>query len=288
MEMESLCAEHVKELKLLYDTFRIQAKMPLKAKCQDVDALKNAGDSQTKNENLYNPIVSKLDEILLETDKNCDSYKKLLAMKGSLHYETAKTLLNNNTVEKSKEVLEKGLETIEEYKEHPLIAFLYMRIINYLSYVLSILEDLTRARCLLETSITEDFKLIPVVYTTEELFSNKTGNQDTAKTKVTKIIINNMQMLGWIYGKLGLNNLYADIMHKSLQKELDVNDGDTVQWAVRCCKLASLYITQAKWRQATYYLSAAQSLLDPLEADSSANNSLFKAQADMARIWVSA
>lgn len=291
MEMESLCEEYVNELKLLHERFRIQSKISLKSKSEDTSSLQDAGDNHTKNENLveksYGLIFSKLDEILSKMEINSEGYKKVLAMKASLYYETAKTLLNSNTVEKSKAFLENGLDMIQEYKEEPQTAFLYMRIVNYLSYVLSILGDLNRARTLLETSITDDFKFIPVVYTTEELFLNKTVNQNNAKLKVTKIIINNMQMLGWIYGRLGLNDLYADIIHKSLQKELDTNEGDPIQWAMKCYKLASLFVTQTKWKNATYLLGAAQSFLDPLEADGSPNSLLFKAQADMARVWVS-
>lgn len=44
-----------------------------------------AGDSQIKSGNLFDPIVSKFDELFSETNKNCGSIKKLFAMKGALY-----------------------------------------------------------------------------------------------------------------------------------------------------------------------------------------------------------
>lgn len=290
--MESLSEEYIDELKVLYEKFRFQTKVPLKVNKENSDASLNSGDNQKKDENpietQYASIFAKLDDILSKLVKDSENYLKVLAMKASLYYELSKISLNTNTVEKSKDFLEIGMNLIKAYEEQPLIAFLYMRIVNYNSYVLALLGDLNTARTLLESSNIENLKCTPVVYTTEELFCSKTiNNQINAQSKINKIIINNMQMLGWIYGKLGLNDLYADLIHKSLQKELDSNEIDPVQWAIKSYRLASLFITQNKWKDACNHLAAAQTLLDPLEVKTSPNTLLFKAQADMARVWVS-
>lgn len=289
--MESFSDNDVNELKQLYDQFRIQTKIPLKPDTANLGPILNSGDSHKKDEalieNKFAPFFSKLDDMVANTEKDSQNYLRFLAMKASLYYEISKLLLNIDRIEESKEILEKGLDLIKQYEEEPLIAFLYMRLVNYLSYVLSILCDFGRARALLETNIRKDVNSVSIVYTTEEFFFKKTVQGINAKSKVNRIIINNMQMLGWIYGKLGLNELYADIIHKSLQRELDSKEGDPIQWAVRCYRLASLFITQNKWKNATYHLTAAQFLLDPMEAQATPNNLLFKTQADMARIWVS-
>lgn len=283
--MDSLSDENVTELKGLFDKFR------LKSKIVSVSERNNSGDNQEKEEDPmethYEGIFSKFDEMLSKLEIGSTDYLKVLAMKGSLYYEAGKILLNTRTVEKSKEYLQKGLQIIEAHKETPLIAFLHMRILNYLSYVLSILGELENARMLLESANSRNNDNFPVVYTTDELFASKTAKDVEAKLKVDKIIINNMQMLGWVYGKLGMNDHYADMIHQCLQKELDTNEGDPIQWAIRCYRLASLFITQFKWDVASYHLAAAQSLLDPLEMSTRPSSLLFKTQADLARVWVS-
>nr|XP_023018157.1 protein KBP homolog isoform X2 [Leptinotarsa decemlineata] len=230
--------------------------------------------------------VSKLDEILSKLKKDSPDYIKILAMVVSILYEKAKMALHEKTLEKSKEFLEKGLDLIKEDIDNPQITFVYLRIINYLSYVVSRMGDLERARTLLEAVVSKELLSEPIVYSTEDLFNVKKSDPRTNKVKIQKLMINNMQMLGWIYGRQGLGDQYADMIHRSLQKELDLNDGDPIQWATRCSKLAFLFLSQDKWDNARYHLTAAQGVLDPLEIGLMPSPALFKAQAELARIWV--
>nr|CAI5832109.1 unnamed protein product [Callosobruchus analis] len=230
---------------------------------------------------------SKIDELLKKTEQDSSEYMKLLSMKASVLYEKAKMCLAKNQFETCKELLEKGLSIITDHSEHLQIHFLYLRIVNYLSYVLSRTGELEKAKNLLEGIVNAESKIEPLVYSTDDLFSNNQVDQAIAKSKIHKLVINNMQMLGWIYGKLGLTDQYADTVHKSLQKELDTTDGDPIQWAVRCYRLASLFLAQGKWANARYHLTAAQMVLDPLEMAMNTNTAvLYRVQADLARVWV--
>lgn len=67
-------------------------------------------------------------------------------------------------------------------------------------------NEIYENRMLLEASITEVFECILVGYTTEDFFSNQPVNDSNEKLKVTKII----------YGRLTLNDIYPNIVHKSL------------------------------------------------------------------------
>lgn len=104
--------------------------------------------------------------------------------------------------------------------------------------------------------------------------------------RLTKLMINNMQMLCWLYEELGMNDLYTLTQHKSLQKQIDVADGDPLNWASRCCRLANLFLTQRKWSQARYHLAAAEAVLDRLELQINTSVELNKAQAELTCSWV--
>ncbi|KAJ8957612.1 hypothetical protein NQ314_006515 [Rhamnusium bicolor] len=268
----------------------IKAKSTNNDKEASEKMMEDSGDGNTKDENLlenqFSLIVSKLDKVLSTIKKGSGNYLKVLSMKASIFYEKAKIALTNSLFEKSKEYLEDSLNLIQEYAMENQITFLHLRIVNYLSYVLSRLGKLEEAKVLLEKVINADFKSTPTVYSTEDLFSNTQINEIVAKSKVDKLVINNMQMLGWIYGKMGTNDLYASMQHRCLQKELDLNDGDPIQWAIKCYRLASTLLNNCKWSNARYHLTAAQVVLDPLEAELTPNPLLHRAQAELARIWV--
>lgn len=57
-------------------------------------------------------------------------------------------------------------------------------------------------------------------------------------------------MLGWIYNKLGDQNLYALKLHEALQKLLDIEENDEVQWVTRCIRLAMLFLNRCKYSAA--------------------------------------
>ncbi|CAG9853626.1 unnamed protein product [Phyllotreta striolata] len=229
---------------------------------------------------------AKLDGILTKIKNDSPHYFKALSMAASILYERAKICLNLNLLEESKAYLEKGLQLVEKFIDNSQVTFIYLRIVNFLSYIVSRLNDFDKAKNLLEMVVNSELKCKPVVYSTDDLFLTTKIEDNVSKTKLEKLNINNIQMLGWIYYKLGMTNLYAQTIHKGLQLELDINDGDPVHWATRCCRLASFFIIQDMWENARYHLSAAQIVLDAVELTSSTNASFFKAQGDLARIWV--
>ncbi|KAJ8918277.1 hypothetical protein NQ315_014147 [Exocentrus adspersus] len=245
----------------------------------------NSQDKETRRKALQDA-DSKIDEVLSTTKSDSENYFKILSMKASILYEKAKFSLSNNHFQQSKEYLESSLNLIKEYAENENIAFLYLRVVNYLAYILSRLGSLDTAKELLEKVIEEGIKCNPKVYSTEDLFSNAKIDEETSKLKIDKLMINNMQMLGWVYGKIGMKDLYAEMQHRCLQKELDLNEGDPVQWAMKCYRLASLFLTECKWTSARYHLTAAQTVLDPLEVGFTPNSLIYRAQAELARVWV--
>ncbi|XP_018579803.1 KIF1-binding protein-like [Anoplophora glabripennis] len=245
----------------------------------------NSNDKEVREKALQNS-ASKIDEVLSKIKTESPDYLRVLSMKASILYENAKISLTINQFQKAKEYLENSLNLIKDHAENDQIAFLYLRVVNYLAYILSRLGKLEIAQSLLEKVIDKGITSNPKVYSTEDLFSDTKTDENIGKLKIDKLMINNMQMLGWVYGKVGLKELYAEMQHKCLQKELDLNDGDPVQWAMKCYRLASLLLTECKWVLARYHLAAAQAVLDPLEVGFTPNPLIYRAQAELARVWV--
>ncbi|CAH1117805.1 unnamed protein product [Phaedon cochleariae] len=287
--MDSLPEEIFTELKQQFQ--KIKLHLPSSSNKHHEQQVQDSGDGIIKDdanllETEFSLVASKLEEILTKLKTESSDYFLVLSMVGSILYEKSKMSLNTNNFEKSKEYLDKALGLIKGHMDNPQISFLYMRIINYLSFVHTRMGDLDSAKSHLESIVLSELKCEPNVYSTEDLFTRMKNEKNLDKTKVEKLMINNMQMLGWIYGKQGQGDLYADIIHKSLQKEMDLDDTDPIMWATRCYRLASLFLSQDKWENARYHLTAAQTVLDPLEVGMTPNILLFKTQAEMARVWV--
>ncbi|CAG9829932.1 unnamed protein product [Diabrotica balteata] len=276
----------LKQLKDEYQNTKCPSTIKQKQETQVGDSGEDTKTDQKYLEQEFCELEIKVDQILSSISKDTLNYYKILSIISSILYEKSKVSLNMNALTTSKAYLEKSLNIIQDLSQDPQIRFIYLKVVNYLSYVISRMGDFERARTLLEEVIKEELKFDTLVYSTEDLFESSNSDQALAKAKLRKLKINNLQMLGWVYGKLGLNSLYAETIHKSLQEELDINDGDPVNWATRCYRLASLFIVQDKWINAVYHLRAAQTVLDPLETSLLPNTALFKAQADLARTWV--
>lgn len=85
-------------------------------------------------------------------------------MKASIIYEKAKILLSENLLSPSKTLLEESLDLIKDFSDHPKVAFLHMRVVNHLTYVLSRLGFLQEAKVLLLRAIEEETKCSPEVF----------------------------------------------------------------------------------------------------------------------------
>ncbi|KAF7279382.1 hypothetical protein GWI33_007324 [Rhynchophorus ferrugineus] len=249
--------------------------------------------SPTAGDEMENPlnkqfslILSKIEEMLSKHEKGTEDYVKVLAMKASIIYEKAKILLSENFLASSKSFLEDALEVIEEYYENPKVAFLQMRIINHLTYVMSRLGEFDKAKELLEKAIADEDKCDPEVFSTDDLFLNTTKNSKISASKLNRLTLNNMQMLAWIYAKLGDTEENLKMQHHILQKQLDLGEGDVLRWVESCFRLSGLFISQQSWKNARYHLVAAESVLNPLEISLNPNPEIFAIQGDLARSWV--
>lgn len=282
--MESTNIEILNELKEVFQNIKCSTDKEKPANLVDSSGESKINKNQLENE--FEITEAKLDAILTKIKDDSPDYCKVLSMITSILYEKAKICLNSNLFDQSKAYLEKSLNLINNYIDNPQVTFIYLRVVNYLSYVVSRMGEFEKAKNLLEVVVNNELKSDPIVYSTEDLFLSNQSVEAVSKIKLQKLQINNMQMLGWIYGKLGMTNKYARTLHKSLQEELNINDGDPVHWATRCYRLASLFIAQDRWENARYHLAAAQVVLDPLELTTAPNTMLFKAQGDLARVWV--
>ncbi|XP_019874194.2 KIF-binding protein [Aethina tumida] len=243
-----------------------------------------SGDNWEKN---VENIIETIDEHLPKVETGSDDFIRLLSMKASILYEKAKIYLNSEMLDKTQDVLINALNIIEHFAKNPKMTFLYLKIINHLSYSLSRKGDTEKAKELLEKVLEEDIET-PILFNTEDLFNDVETDQTYVDYKFNKLMVNNMQILSWIYGKLGLYDSHTAMQHKTLQRLLEYQDFDILQWTSKCCRLASLFLTQCQWVHARYHLSAAQTLLDHVEpADTNESNEILKGQAELSKSFMS-
>lgn len=115
----------------------------------------------TPNNNNSKPLII---TILAKHNKDSEEHLKIISMKASIIYEKAKILLAENLLAESKTLLEEALDIIKDYSEHPKVAFLHMRIVNHLTYVLSRLGQLQEAKQFLLKAIEDNERCHPEVF----------------------------------------------------------------------------------------------------------------------------
>lgn len=141
--MEELSQDTSTELKQLFDT------LTKAAGGRSADKTKNAGDGDELAQH-FTTLQNRLETILSNTETGSELFYKVLVMKNSLSYEEAKLRLSSEDGSSSQELLEKTLASIYEYRTHPRVVFLYLRIVNHLAYLLSKKGILEKAQALLE------------------------------------------------------------------------------------------------------------------------------------------
>ncbi|XP_050307852.1 uncharacterized protein LOC126744458 isoform X2 [Anthonomus grandis grandis] len=126
---------------------------------------------ETAGDEIQNPlhkqfslILAKIDEVLANQNKESEEFLKIISMKASIIYEKAKILLSENLLPECRDFLKESLDLIKGHSDHPKIAFLHMRIVNHLTYVLSRLGSLDEAEEMLVKAIDEEKKCTPEVY----------------------------------------------------------------------------------------------------------------------------
>lgn len=150
-----------REYKKPHDEFLVSNKTSDVNTCPELD--------KNRPENLFNTLITRMEQILLNTPKEDEQHMKILSMKSSLLYEQAKILMSKDKLDHAEEMFETALNEIFEYREHKQITFLHMRLINHLAYLLSKKGEFERARQLLE-SILEDIEVKNNLYVYRYLF----------------------------------------------------------------------------------------------------------------------
>lgn len=144
------------ELKQIFDGLTKAANFSLS------EILPNAGDGDNLKAQFVNA-EKRLEEIIGTVNKESALYFKLLTMKSSLLYEEAKIRLNKDDVDGAQELLERTFSAVYDHRNHSQVAFLYLRVVNHLSYLLSKKGELPKAQHLLEEVTTSKAKVTDVI-----------------------------------------------------------------------------------------------------------------------------
>lgn len=117
------------------------------------EKLQESGDTNQNPEatqNNVDKIIAYIDNVLTKSSKDESKYIKIVAMKSSLLYEKAKLLLSLENIEGCQQNLEQALGIIAETCDDSQIAYLYLRLMNHLAYVISKQGDLPKSKEILD------------------------------------------------------------------------------------------------------------------------------------------
>lgn len=163
MATDLLNANTLKELSAIFENLSVYLH-----KEKQVNENNQDKDIEDKPKNVINEhfeqLLEKIERYLSSCEDSSLEYVKFLSMKASLLYEKAKITLSSESDGDALPMLQSTLKLIEEYADHDYIIFLYLRIVNHLSYILSKEGKLEEARNLLENILYKEYSPNIVVY----------------------------------------------------------------------------------------------------------------------------
>lgn len=219
----------------------------------------------------YAPFLIKIQEFVSSLSKDHSDYMKVVTMLASLYYEQARLLISNGNLETSLENLNLAIQVMKDFKQDPQIVYIYLRVVNLYSYIQSKNGNLEVAKTILldaeKLYYGIEEKENTLVFNTDELFKLTPENNIHNLQKLEKLVTNNLQMLGWIYNKQNLQDIFVKYHHTVLRRQLEHRDGNALTWVLKCARLSSYFLSKQRFREARHHLAAALVVLQEYEKE---------------------
>lgn len=224
-------------------------------------------NNKTQNDDNIHQII---DESLTMINKYSSDNQDLIdlrlsAIRATLLYEKSKLLSNIDKPDEAKEILSNTLDNINNDISKNEMIYIALRMMNHYAYILTKKDNFKEAQIILEKagSLYHEAKksrdYSSVFYTSEELFtstpvlpeslsSSSTSSSSSKQNKFERLVTNNLQMLAVIYNKQGMTDKYLEHRHLVLSRELDMEEGDPLNWAQKTVDLAKQLFAKNKFR----------------------------------------
>ncbi|CAH1960062.1 unnamed protein product [Acanthoscelides obtectus] len=236
------------------------------------------------------------------SDDNDEHFIKLTAMLGTTYLYLGTIAVDTEEISTGEKHLEKCKEIISKYEATPQVILITLNMYNHLGIIWAPREPevakvhLEKAETLYKTA--KDQSLIPVDIT--DLFQANIEEYNTALAlkNLEKLHTLTLYFLAQIYGAGSLKDPLksAAYCHKTLQRQLDTDDRDCIDWALNAAALSQFFMEKNGFKQARHHLAASlyilqqyedklRSEVQELEVHEAKMETLRFRKADVARCW---
>ncbi|KAF2885054.1 hypothetical protein ILUMI_21109 [Ignelater luminosus] len=240
-----------------------------------------------------------IENLLRNRTPETKEYIKLTAMLGVTLLNLGKISVETEEISVGEKYLTKCQEVIEKYETHPEFIITSLRTYNEIGLIWW-KREVEKAKVYLEKAETlyKQFKetgLIPVDL--HDLFKIDIPgyDEDVGKTNFEKDHTLTLYYLAQIYGALNDSLKSAVYCHITLQRQLESDDYEMIDWALNAATLSQFFMEKNGFKQARHHLAASSYMLEIYEGqlnqitdqnEYEAKIENFKHRsADVARCW---
>ncbi|XP_076274326.1 KIF-binding protein-like [Rhynchophorus ferrugineus] len=226
---------------------------------------------------------------------------KLTAMYGTVHLYLGMVAIDTEESSSGEKHLEKCKELLEPHENLPEVILIVLNMYNQFGILWS-LRDPEKSKSYLEKAETlyNDFKksgIVPIDISDLFVSSIETYNEAEAIKNFEKCHTLTLYYLAQIFGKLKEDFKSAIYCHITLQRQLEMNDYEPIDWALNSATLSQFFMEKCGFKQARHHLAASSYILDKYKREEididCEHNDEFDAKletfnhrsADVARCW---
>lgn len=253
---------------------------------------KYAGRSMLKN------ALSRAEEFAMKCDEIEENLSKVRLAQAALHYYIGQVSMEvEEPAEAEKEfsfVLDiLGLEPVSPHNMN-----LRLTVHNILATLWSGRQQHDKAHELLDKAKELHAEYVHTgalpPHTLDEVFMEEEFTADERNTMFEKSYTNTLFYLAQIYGVKGDNKQAAAHCHITLQRQLESDEFEPLDWSLNCATLSQYYVTMGNWSSARHTLSCSSSVMSNIEVavaggmsdEEYDNEQVQKTRAGIARCWV--
>nr|CAI5818873.1 unnamed protein product [Callosobruchus analis] len=203
------------------------------------------------------------------TEDSDEHHIKLIAMLGAIYLYLGTIAIDTEEISTGEKHLEKCKEIISKYETKPEVILTTLNMYNHFGIIWSQREPeiskvhLEKAEQLYKT--VKDQSMVPIDI--KDLFQANIEeyNVTVALRNLEKVHTLTLYYLAQIYGALKEPLKSAVYCHRTLQRQLEMEDYDCIDWALNAATLSQFFMEKNGFKQARHHLAASLYILQQYE-----------------------
>lgn len=211
-----------------------------------------------------------LKNLLNDEDEDHESRRLLLYILGFLYKDTGRICVWTQELSNGENYLMKCIELLEPYKMNSECVNPYMAALNQIGVLWSNRNDAAKSKEYLDQSdkLYNDFKdSSKTPFTIYDIFGSKDEiEHGKGMHMLEQTHTLTLYYLAQILGVLGDLHQSAALCHKTLQRQLEFNDYEHVDWALNAATLSQYFFQNNKNTESRHHLAAASYIMGKYES----------------------